>query len=327
MKLPESDEQQALDLDREKAIDATLMDKIRAQAEANPIELTGLYVPEDKQMPLIEQTDFEEKNFIPQALVTESKDFEVIRQRLSQQLTIEAVFALYQSSVQITPWEDNLKKHVFYGDDLKDFIQVHNFSDDVVARLQDIAVIRLFHSILGLLTEVRELEQALFDHVFNGKPLDLINIQEEFGDTMWYQALGLDAIGQDSFSRTMRLVIRKLRTRYKDKFTEFDAMNRNLKTERSVLENKPEYAFLWVDQDGQEYMVHYRWEEVLDCADNGQVIKRVPTDIVGVFSEAEADGPDKESLDLNSTWFKSRVHVLSIACEQDLAQRFGGTKA
>jgi NTP pyrophosphatase (non-canonical NTP hydrolase) len=60
---------------------------------------------------------------------------------------------------------------------------------------------------------------------------------EEVGDCMWDLALILREIDY-SFEEVADINIKKLRARYGDKFSEYDAQNRDLDTERAILEEK-----------------------------------------------------------------------------------------
>jgi len=111
------------------------------------------------------------------------------------------------------------------------------YTDGLKSRV--IAKIDLLHGAIGLCTEVGELQDQVKRHMFYGKPLDVVNIEEELGDIMWFCAiicksldLSLDVILQKN--------IAKLRARYPEKFTEekADMANRNLKEERKVLERE-----------------------------------------------------------------------------------------
>lgn len=109
--------------------------------------------------------------------------------------------------------------------------------------------IRIFHGIIGIITEAGEMALALSEALFQGKPLDLTNIQEEIGDNQWYVAAMLRAMGR-TFDDVHRQNIAKLRLRYPDKFTEHDANNRDLGAERKLLERKPlEQLFTEHEQD------------------------------------------------------------------------------
>ncbi len=96
---------------------------------------------------------------------------------------------------------------------------------------------RVLHAAFGLVTEAGELLDALKKSTFYGRELDLTNVKEEAGDILWYLAILFDAIGTD-FETEQDRVIAKLKARFPDKFTEKDAFERNLDTERQVLESK-----------------------------------------------------------------------------------------
>lgn len=90
---------------------------------------------------------------------------------------------------------------------------------------------RLFHSIVGIVTEAVELLEALD---LNKSALDTVNLREEFGDLLWYIAIGVDETGGD-FEGVMERVIAKLRARFPEKFNSEHAINRDLVKERAML--------------------------------------------------------------------------------------------
>lgn len=101
--------------------------------------------------------------------------------------------------------------------------------------------LRILHALMGLQTETGELTDAVKRHIFYGAELDKVNLVEEIGDVFWYIAILLDELKVDvgdkaSFEHAMKVNIEKLRARYPNKFTEYDAVNRDLKTERQILE-------------------------------------------------------------------------------------------
>ena len=95
---------------------------------------------------------------------------------------------------------------------------------------------RALHAYMGLMTEVGELVDTFKKHIFYGKEIDHENLVEEMGDLFWYTALMADVLGV-SFEEIMQRNNTKLRLRYPDKFTESNALNRNLEEERNVFEN------------------------------------------------------------------------------------------
>lgn len=94
---------------------------------------------------------------------------------------------------------------------------------------------RLLHGTMGICTEAGELLDAVKKGMYYGKPMDYVNIREEIGDLLWYMALIIDEMGW-SFEQIMEENINKLKTRYPEKFTEEKAINRDLETERKILE-------------------------------------------------------------------------------------------
>ena len=120
----------------------------------------------------------------------------------------------YQSDAQITDLMD-------YG--------------PVIERLSQIHTIRLLHAAMGLCTEAGEFMDMLKKHIIYGKPLDEVNLKEELGDKLWYTALALDEL-KSTFGEVMATNNAKLAARYPNKFTEKDALERNLQKEREILE-------------------------------------------------------------------------------------------
>ena len=92
------------------------------------------------------------------------------------------------------------------------------------------------HMILGMLTEVGELADVFKKNMAYNKPIDWVNVEEELGDLLWYVACFCDMNTLD-LENIMKKNINKLRVRYPEKFTEEKAKNRDLKTERKLLED------------------------------------------------------------------------------------------
>ena len=107
--------------------------------------------------------------------------------------------------------------------------------ESIKSRLQDDKIIKILHGLMGMTTETGEAMDALKKYLIYGKPLDMTNLEEETGDLFWYCAILADACGF-TFESSMEKNIAKLRARYSNKFTEFDAMNRDLSRERAILE-------------------------------------------------------------------------------------------
>ncbi|MCB9063007.1 MAG: nucleoside triphosphate pyrophosphohydrolase family protein [Halobacteriovoraceae bacterium] len=102
-------------------------------------------------------------------------------------------------------------------------------------RLSEESNIRLLHGAIGLATESGEFLDALKKHIYYGKELDRVNLAEELGDLFWYMAIIADEL-EVNFEPIMSTNIAKLKARYGEKFSEQAAENRDLKTERLILE-------------------------------------------------------------------------------------------
>ena len=123
----------------------------------------------------------------------------------------------------------------------KDYIQdaIRTESTDFSAmndRLMNDGTKRLLHAGIGLSTEAGEFLDALKKHIFYGKELDRVNLKEEMGDLFWYLAIACDELNVE-FEPLMETNIAKLKARYGEKFSEQRAENRDLGTERTILES------------------------------------------------------------------------------------------
>jgi NTP pyrophosphatase (non-canonical NTP hydrolase) len=98
----------------------------------------------------------------------------------------------------------------------------------------DKTTIRLLHAAMGTATEAGEVVDILKKHVFYGKKIDKIHLLEELGDLLWYISIAIDALDSD-FETVMKMNQKKLFSRYKDKFTSDEAINRKLDKEYSIL--------------------------------------------------------------------------------------------
>lgn len=93
----------------------------------------------------------------------------------------------------------------------------------------------IIHGIIGAFTEAGELLEAMRTAINSGQPFDAVNLKEETGDLFWYLAIIAHECGF-TFDDAQHVNIAKLRARFPDKFTEYDANNRDLGVERQVLE-------------------------------------------------------------------------------------------
>ena len=152
---------------------------------------------------------------------------------------------------------DQIKKHAFYRKDYspENFTVDYSMIERAMYDLQHVRIngtseemgeepvkeidLRLLHAIVGIATESTELCEALYNALTGGE-VDLVNLREENGDINWYQAIFYDAMEELGFEGhwddDLETNIAKLKARYPDKFTNENAINRDLETEKDILE-------------------------------------------------------------------------------------------
>jgi NTP pyrophosphatase (non-canonical NTP hydrolase) len=136
---------------------------------------------------------------------------------------------MLQAVIAAGGWADRIKRALFYGTNPGP----SRWSTSSVNLKPELA--DLIHAMLGCVTESAEIAEHVRDVLTGTKPLDAVNLKEEFGDNLWYVALGLRFLLTD-FGETFDTNIAKLRKRFPDKFTEQAAVTRDLDGERAVLE-------------------------------------------------------------------------------------------
>lgn len=78
---------------------------------------------------------------------------------------------------------------------------------------------------LGLAGEVGEVVEVVKKYVFHGHALDLVMLQKELGDVLWYVAGMCTVLGLD-MSTVMQANINKLMSRYPEGFSSENSINR-----------------------------------------------------------------------------------------------------
>jgi NTP pyrophosphatase (non-canonical NTP hydrolase) len=156
---------------------------------------------------------------------------------------------MLQAVIAAGAWADRMKRGLFYGKKPGP-TRWSTSSVSLVPELAD-----LIHAMLGCITESAEIAEHMRDVVTGAKPLDAVNLKEEFGDVLWYVALGLRFLRTD-FGETFDTNIAKLRARFPDKFTEAAAIDRDVVAERAVLEQSS-----GTDPVHQEGDAWYFWDE------------------------------------------------------------------
>lgn len=95
-------------------------------------------------------------------------------------------------------------------------------------------ICRLMHASSGMCTEAGEFLDMLKKHIFYGKDFDRTNAIEELGDMLWYIAIACDELGV-TLEKVQEININKLKVRYPNKFTQVDAITRDLEKEEEAL--------------------------------------------------------------------------------------------
>ena len=107
-------------------------------------------------------------------------------------------------------------------------------------------------AINGLCNEVGELSTDWYKYLYYQEPLDEANMKKELGDIMWHIAEICDALGI-SLQEVMEGNIRKLRTRFPDKFDQTLAKeeNRDRQAEHQAVESA-DALYNKLSQDAEE---------------------------------------------------------------------------
>lgn len=183
------------------------------------------------------------KQYVQDAIRTESRIKNVIIQEL-------ALNAAMKSFIAAGNLLDLMKKNIYYGKPI-DQVQWNNTVDQMglmVNALQDNPFYqlstetgilpvdpRVFHAIIGIATESTELVEAIVKAQDTKTDIDRVNVLEELGDINWYHAIAVDATNAD-WEQIHETNIAKLKKRYPAKFSDANAINRDLTAERKILE-------------------------------------------------------------------------------------------
>lgn len=130
---------------------------------------------------------------------------------------------------QATP--DQLKAYETMVADLESPVQ----EKMIVATQSSTTDCRIIHACLGISSESGEIMDVIKKLMAYGKPIDHVNLDEEFGDLMWYVQLYCNA-RNITIQELMAMNYAKLRVRYGNKFSEEACFNRDLTVERQNLE-------------------------------------------------------------------------------------------
>ena len=179
------------------------------------------------------------ENYVELAKCTEpdSEQYKDVIQRYKDSAMFLETFYCLQELATVCQKLDVYKRGIFYGKpvdlDRPDFEVTEDRVDHA-----DETFIRLLHAGMGLATEAGEFVEALIAYINTGE-IDLVNLAEEIGDVQWYSAIGSDAT-QVPLAQIMYTNIKKLQKRFGDKFSEKQAIIRDLDSEREILDTMKE---------------------------------------------------------------------------------------
>jgi NTP pyrophosphatase (non-canonical NTP hydrolase) len=186
-------------------------------------------------------------NYVKLAIRTESPSLEPTKLTGAQVVRVRLLALQLQIVGAIL---NTLKRQIFYRDPKSDAVKHFDMAYDpeILSEVQRAAVdiilspddTRLLHGLLGKTTELAELWESLGQYLIvrpDGAPitkLDVVNLIEEQGDGLWYDAVILDTL-QRNLDQVLTANIAKLQKRYPDKFSTEAAVNRDLIVERETL--------------------------------------------------------------------------------------------
>lgn len=153
-----------------------------------------------------------------------NKDGELIE---AKPAVINALVTQLPEIIKAANGADRIKAAFVYGEKLRDtgFLPENQLHID----LEPLDKERL-HALLGLVSEAGELCESAYHSIINNAPLDRKNFIEEAGDILWFLALLARSLGTN-LEEIAHLNIEKLQIRYPEKFSEEQAISRNLEGE------------------------------------------------------------------------------------------------
>lgn len=211
---------------------------------------------------MIMQMNFNE--YTKEALKTESVDFDAIIDRFNPHDIYKGLIGAMMTCSIGSSVLDILKKHFFYGKDI-DYNALSNLfssADDLSSHIGDCVVdddisnndLRVLHAIMGLVTESGELVESFLPRLIHGNELDIVNIQEEIGDLMWYAAILIDAVCPGKFEEILCKNVEKLRKRYTNRqFSKECALNRDVDNELSHFNRDVTTFLIDADREADDY--------------------------------------------------------------------------
>lgn len=162
------------------------------------------------------------KNYLADSARTASNSY------FTDKVTDEEVKATFEKFAETGEALDGQKRKLFYGKgEAAEGGNIDGFSIDSLNG-------NIVHAIYGLCTEAGEISEAFLKGAAIGQ-FDEVNLKEEAGDLLWYLAMLFRELGTD-FDEVATTNINKLKARFPEKFSQDKAYNRDLNSEREILE-------------------------------------------------------------------------------------------
>lgn len=138
---------------------------------------------------------------------------------------------IFEEVHDIAPVVDKLKRYGIYGKDDEDLEEQLPPVYPTGEKAERIRQCRdLIHGLIGIIGECGETAEELLRFINDGGELNLLNIQEEGSDKLWFLNLILTFAGS-SIPQVGEANIRKLKRRYPNAFTLEDYTNRDKSAE------------------------------------------------------------------------------------------------
>jgi|TARA_R110000851_G_scaffold85152_1_gene185262 hypothetical protein len=148
---------------------------------------------------------------------------------------------------------DVLKKNKFYGrvkghpKHVESGVEVRPSDSNFMKESEDE---QLLHAIIGMATETVEMLEAIYASKWKGEEFDTVNFFEEIGDLEFYRSIPFNNLNWTE-ERVRETNYFKLEKRYPVGYTDKDATERDLSSERTILVDgldKEDYIYM----DGKE---------------------------------------------------------------------------
>lgn len=192
--------------------------------------------------------------YVENVLTTESNDFEKIRERIGTERNIRLLHGVLGLCTEATELFEMLEKKEMDLTNLKEeiadsfwyigvLVDEFKFSPNIikqtamVERNEKQLRKQLNQEIDKLTKNVGLVQDLVKKSVFYGRELSVENLEKTLVQVC-QNLVNLCAIGGFSVEDSLTANIKKLKARFKGKFSEKAALNRNLKKERKILEKK-----------------------------------------------------------------------------------------